>query len=365
MPAMSSNTTVAITVGSNNGHPVSFGLNRRIRERCPQLGALPPGAMLPNVDDKVFHVVIAYLDGDESLTVFTSHTDDDAFLIIFAQAWVLAARLCLPLLQNKLVSVMMELHTSIIAGGGKHCAADDHLLNAFQHLREQLGKGSHAEAFLICFIGRTAPLICQLERQLTAKNFDRDIKEKILAEARSFEGDPIKHHPHLFLGHPSSLLRYPPLGVHTPAPASSSPDDDVQQPSSYGERSVDGEPAGQPSTVGNPNDVLRYSPPENIGYSNSRSIAYGGNMYTAGSSPDRPPLLGTDCRQGRRMPYIQTLQHNANANDNGNNIRNSNVPRESRSRGRRYVKFIREKKAKDKGKRYSSFSLLTCESHHY
>ncbi|EUC45424.1 hypothetical protein COCMIDRAFT_95572 [Bipolaris oryzae ATCC 44560] len=209
-------SSVTIAVGTCPNHLTHIRLNHYIRERCLKRGALAPGVVLPNVEVHPFCIVLTYLSGDESLSVFESQATDPSFLLIFAQTWALAARLRLPTLQNELISVMSSLYTMIVEGicsYQRSAWVDTHLLRAFQHLRSQFGPETHAEKFLVCFSGRTAPLVRELEKQLSSKDFDLDIREKILKEARSFERDPIIHRPYLFRVSALNPPRYPPLDV--------------------------------------------------------------------------------------------------------------------------------------------------------
>lgn len=86
--------------------------------------------------------------------------------------------------------------------------ADGSLVEAFQHLREQVDPNSHAEKFLICFAGRTAPFISELERNLNSEHLDSAIRNEVLAEARSFGPDPIKHQSQLFRINPQQPPSY-------------------------------------------------------------------------------------------------------------------------------------------------------------
>jgi hypothetical protein len=148
---------------------------------------------------------------------------------------------------------MASVHAKIVDGGDTgsrlQYTADGSLIRAFQHLRDRVGRNSHAENFLICFAGRTAPLICELERTLNTKNMDRVLRDAILAQARSFRPDPIKHQPRLVLVDLQKPPRYPPLEMHrndmrvadescsTSEPSNSSIGDDAgtrQLPFSYG-----------------------------------------------------------------------------------------------------------------------------------
>jgi hypothetical protein len=214
---MSANNNVVITVGSDHDCLTSAKLTLRIRDNCPQLAILPPGSSLPSIRPKPFQIVLAYLDGDDALSVFTSYFESNTFLLRFAETWALAARLCLPVLQDKLIMIMRDVHVHHTEHGTKRqWPADEQLCCAIQYLREEVGPSSHAENFLICFVGRAAPLICELERQLNRWRFEKNVREKILAEARSFERDPIKHQPNRFMVSVSDLPKYPPLDVQRP-----------------------------------------------------------------------------------------------------------------------------------------------------
>lgn len=123
---------------------------------------------------------------------FTRFNRDTSILLLFATTWALAARLQLPDLQNSLVSVMAGIYTQCIQNRHEY-PADAHVDHAFRHLRADVGPGSHAEALLICFIGRTAPMISALIKQLKLYRFDKEIRERVLFEARSFAPDPLQY----------------------------------------------------------------------------------------------------------------------------------------------------------------------------
>lgn len=98
MAAKNPDTDVIIAVASDHGQLVHVKLNDHIRERCPQLCAIPPDATLLNVYFKLLHTVLTYLDDDDSFSTFASHICTPNLLLVFAQTWALAARLCLPTL---------------------------------------------------------------------------------------------------------------------------------------------------------------------------------------------------------------------------------------------------------------------------
>jgi hypothetical protein len=215
---MSDNTLIMVTVGSAYGPPTTFHISSRVRDSCPFFHVLQSGSMLPTTQIYPFHIVLSYLNGDDAFEEITSHNADTRLLLLFAKVWALAARLCLPALQNNLVSDLGAMFITLASDNpsnfGWKYPADRYVLQAIQHLREEVGDDSHAEMFLICLIGRTAPLICELERQMKRGGFGCDIKKKILAEARSFERDPIKHELHIFRISTSNPPQYPPLQVH-------------------------------------------------------------------------------------------------------------------------------------------------------
>lgn len=93
--------------------------------------------------------------------------------------------------------------------------ADANLLKAFNHLDQEVGIDSHAESFLICFVARTTPTTSELEKQLDAHDFAKDIRGSLLAEARSFDRDPIKHTPQQFRVDTSHPPSYQPLEAHS------------------------------------------------------------------------------------------------------------------------------------------------------
>jgi len=144
-------------VKSDNGHLVPIELNNRVLRNCPEINAMPSGTILPTVQVRPFQAVTSHLDGDDLPSVFASHVDISAPLLLFAEMWALVARLGPPILQNELISFMTKVHASIIDGSETGVrwqqAADGSLVEAFRHLREQVGANSHAEKFLISFVG--------------------------------------------------------------------------------------------------------------------------------------------------------------------------------------------------------------------
>jgi hypothetical protein len=413
MQAMHYNESIMITVGSDYNQVHSVRLTNRMRESCPRLGALPPGSSLPSVHPKAFNVVLAFLDGDKTLSAFTSHFESDAILLLFAQVWALAARLALSALQNKLVSVMTELHAMFVEGGS-NSHKQQYSVNAFLHLRKEAGPNSHAEDFLVCSVGRTAPLICELERQLDDARFDKHMKERILAEARSFEKNPIKHQPQRFLVSVSNPPQYPPLQVQQAyLPNGAAQAHDPRRPS---DGSWHGKQSQETNTLilrnPEPDRPLRKSPlPRGSAsivrgkdrfYDAAEFVVYSNAPGQPGKSPDpgvesddqelndrssrsspQPPLPRpqsfSEC--GRKAPYvIQILQHNNNANNNDTHNRNhikygngvaivqgrgeekgSDCGKAKERNGRYKPKLTRSKKEK----RFRWFSLLTCGSHDY
>jgi hypothetical protein len=411
--AMPSKSNVIVTIGSVHNLPTSAKLTPRILQKCPQLAALPAGSSLPNIHPKPFQIILAYLDGDESLSVFIGCFKSSIFLLRFAQTWALAARLCLPVLQNKFVALMRNVYGYYVESrsNGQY-PVNQYLFEAFQHLRKEFGPNSHAEDFLCCFVGRTAPLICELERQLNDVRFDQCVKEKMLAEARSFDKDPIKYQPQRFMVSLRNPPKYPPLDVqsahlpnelmqhHDPRRTSdvspgSQNDNQEQEATTLSLQGPKASPLGQQGelVVGHgQSPALRGSEP----------IVYGNEIYydavenVCGNTPDQPGgSLGPDRKSNDhalyygsrsylpprlrlpseckgKAPYtIQILQPNDNANNNtnynGNRIKNENAATVLQGRGgkgkrsKHIDKVVREKK----GKRFAWFSLLICGSHDY
>jgi hypothetical protein len=198
-----------ITVGTP---PVEVELSSRVREHCPLLRSLLPHSSLPKVHITAFRIVLSYLDGDNDVTRFMAHTHDTTLLLHFAQAWSLAAQLKLPLMQNKLVSIMTDIYNESLENEASY-PADDNVLKSFRHLREECGHNSHAEKFLTSFVGRTTLSILALKTQLRNMGFDPDVRNNLVAEARSLNCDPIKYTRHRFLVDVSCPLRYEPLEI--------------------------------------------------------------------------------------------------------------------------------------------------------
>jgi hypothetical protein len=416
MQAMHYDKSVMITVGSDYTQLHSVRLTDRMRERCPRLGALPPGSSLPSVHLKAFNVILAFLDGDKTLSAFTSHFESDAFLLLFAQVWALAARLALSGLQNKLVCVMAELHAMFVEGGSnshkQQPSVNEYLLPALLHLCKEAGPSSHAEDFLVCSVGRTAPLICELERQLDDARFDKHMKERILVEARSFEKNPIKHRPQRFLVSVSNPPQYQPLEVRQAYLSNEA--EQAHDPRGPSDGSRHDEQSQETNTLilrnPEPDRPLRKSPlPRGSAsivrgkdrfYDGAEFVVCGNAPGQPGGSPDpgvesddqelndgssrsspQPPLPRPESLSecGRKAPYvIQVLQHdnNANNNSNHNGIRIKTVNGATLVQGRSGGTTEEFRKGKEgrykpkltrskKGRRFTWFSLLTCGSYDY
>jgi hypothetical protein len=382
MPLNRPENSVTIRVQSGTGRLVQFELSRRMLRRCPAINAMSPGTILLHVQVKPFQAVASYLDSDNSLSAFNGHVNSNAFLLLFAQTWALAARLGLPKLQNELISFMTNIHAKIV--GGKDTGlrlqqnVDVSLVKAFQHLQKQVGRNSEAEKFLICFAGRTAPLIGELEQTLNNEELDPDIQRNVLTEARSFGPDPIKHHPEAFLVNLQKPPRYRPLELHRnevglaigswlySEPSRSIIEDAVHTPrlpqihvsSNNIVWPKSPKPTYPPLRTQHPDDPYPGYPSQTI-YSdelNSPIDNAAGNLQLAGQGPGRspspprprprprpssPPISSsswsppsfspsptpppfTRCRdRDARSPYIiQIMQHNSNDHDNGNHIHN-------------------------------------------
>jgi hypothetical protein len=198
-----------ITVGAP---PVEVELSNRVRAHCLLLRSLLPNSSLPKVHFTTFSLVLSYLDGDNDLTRFVAHTHDTTLLLNFARAWSFAAQLKLPLLQNKLVSVMTDIYNESLEKGTDY-PADDDLFKAFRHLRDECGNDSHAEKFLTSFVGRTTLSILVLKTQLRNKGFDPDVRNNLVAEARSLSRDAIKYTRYRFLVDVARPPRYRSLEI--------------------------------------------------------------------------------------------------------------------------------------------------------
>ena len=215
MQANMSSNSVTIALELGDGSHVPFELSSRMRRRCFVLSAIPPGAILRGVQFEPFRAVMNYLHSGECPPIFTGLAEGNASLLLFAQTWVLAAQLGLTGLQNDLMTMMIGIHANIVDGRGADLdfqyTTDESLLEAFQYLRDQIGRNSHAENFLICFAGRTAPSISELERNLDTTKTDPAIRNEILTEARSFSPDPIKNQPEVFFVNDKRPPSYPQL----------------------------------------------------------------------------------------------------------------------------------------------------------
>ena len=91
--------------------------------------------------------------------------------------------------------------------------ADAYLALAIQHLRSQFGCKSQAESFLVCLVGRSAPLINELEQELSSGVLEPDIRNSILAEVRSFEPGPVENNPRVIRVNTLDAPKYPHLEV--------------------------------------------------------------------------------------------------------------------------------------------------------
>ncbi|KAH3963403.1 hypothetical protein HBI70_181390 [Parastagonospora nodorum] len=211
---MSSQAGKMVTVGSIHGQPTDVEISSRAQALCQFLRDLPSGSALPDVRIASLRIVLAYLDGDEALTGLMTSTHDTALLLLFAQTWALAARLGLPTVQNKLTSAMQDVYDVSLDDHTVY-PADEFLLKAFSHLVQEAGKDSHAESFLICFVARTTPTTSELEKQLNANGFAENIRGSLLAEARSFDRDPIEQTPQRFRVDTSHPPSYQPLDARS------------------------------------------------------------------------------------------------------------------------------------------------------
>jgi hypothetical protein len=201
-----------ITVGTP---PVEVELSSRVRELCPLLRSILPLSSLPKVHITAFRLVLSYLDGDHDLTQFTALAHNTTLLLRFAQAWSLAGKMKLPRTQDKLVSTMADVYNHSLDNGTRY-PADDNLLESFRHLRDECGNDSQAEKFLSTFVGRTTSAITSLKAQLQHREFDQEIQNNLLAEARSLERDPIKYLRSRFLVDIDSPPGYKPLDIDSP-----------------------------------------------------------------------------------------------------------------------------------------------------
>jgi hypothetical protein len=195
--------------------PVEVELSSRVRELCPLLRSILPLSSLPKVHITAFRLVLSYLDGDHDLTQFTALAHNTTLLLRFAQAWSLAGKMKLPRTQDKLVSTMADVYNHSLDNGTRY-PADDNLLESFRHLRDECGNDSQAEKFLSTFVGRTTSAITSLKAQLQHREFDQEMQNNLLAEARSLERDPIKYLRSRFLVDIDSPPRYKPLDIDSP-----------------------------------------------------------------------------------------------------------------------------------------------------
>ncbi|KAF1919687.1 hypothetical protein BDU57DRAFT_569476 [Ampelomyces quisqualis] len=216
---MSDRSRDQISVGPTYGLSTFVKLSSRVRELCPFLRSLPPNCSLPAVFIMPFRIVLAYLDGDLALNSFTEYNRDISLLLLFASTWVLAARLGLPALQNSLLAAMTSIYDETLRSR-EHYPVDEDLDQAFCHVRKEVGTNSHAEKFLICFVGRTTSLTSELEKRINRHIFDEEISGQLLAEARSFSPDPIKHASKRFRVDAFNPPYYRPLEIQHAQPSS-------------------------------------------------------------------------------------------------------------------------------------------------
>jgi hypothetical protein len=206
---MSGDFRTLITVGTP---PVEVELSSRVREHFPLIRSLLPYSSLPTVHITAFRLVLSYLDGDTDLIRSTVHTHDTTILLHFSQAWSSAAQLKLPRMQNKLIAAMADIYNESLENRTSY-PADNDLLKAFRHLRDECGNDSHAEKFLISFVGRTASSTKVMKMQLRDRGFDLDVRDNLVAEARSISHDPIKCTRYKFFVDVSCPPRYKTLNI--------------------------------------------------------------------------------------------------------------------------------------------------------
>jgi hypothetical protein len=303
-------------------------------------------------------------------------------------------------MQNKLIAVMADIYkASVERGDGEQYSADKHLLYAFNHLWEQVGRNSHAEKFLICAVGRAAPLIRELKHQLNINQYDVEMKKNILKEARSFSQDPITYRPGLFRVSIENPPQYLPLEVrryrhlietrprrvarlHSESLLSLS--SDISQPPQY----VD--------TTNNRRSELR-QPPRPYIHTQMPTAPSEFDDYVSQSSDfqashsrivhqDRAERIGNReppayrstedayCKTGNTPRIIQILQHNGNSNHthvSANTINAQGRRRRTRASGsgkhahhRRSEETEKKEKKGKEGHRYGWISLLVCGSLH-
>jgi hypothetical protein len=277
---------------------------------------------------------------------------------------------------------MTNIHAKIVGGRDTGLrlqqTVDGSLVKAFRHLQKQVGRNSEAEKFLICFAGRTAPLIGELEQTLNSEDIDPDIQRNVLTEARSFGPDPIKHQPEAFLVNPQKPPKYRPLELHRnevdlangswlySEPSRSIIEDTIHTPrvpqihvsSNNIVWPKSPKPRYPPLRTQYPDDPDPHYPSQTIYFDDPSPPIdnAAGNLPLAGQRPDRspspprprprprpssPPISSSSwsppsfspsptpppfirCRDhDARSPYIiQITQHNSNDHDNGNHIHN-------------------------------------------
>jgi len=187
---MAHDYSISVTVGFAYNSSFTVHIGSRARERCAFLRTLSPGAILPNVHVKPFRIILSHLSGEDCFATPTIANLDTYQLLLFARTWALAARMGLPVLQNKLVAAMriiyMEAVNNALWGEKVAFPADKTILRAFRHLHQEIGQDSEAENFLVCFMGRTTPSIPDLKRQLKQNGFDRKTSEALFGREQVF-----------------------------------------------------------------------------------------------------------------------------------------------------------------------------------
>lgn len=205
-------TDFYVIVGEDYGDGgEAFLITDRARANCSFLATLEPWSFLPDTPVEPFRVVLKYLDFDGTVLGLSSNTysglidHDDGVLLLSAHVWVLAGKLKLGHLQNRLIDRLRVLY-----GGACHVRdaragsytreqrerhtyhANFFLALAFQHLETECGADSLAERFLICFIGRLAQDLNKLMHDMRESGISTRIQSRIMDEARALSNDPIK-----------------------------------------------------------------------------------------------------------------------------------------------------------------------------
>ncbi|KAF2645536.1 hypothetical protein P280DRAFT_531707 [Massarina eburnea CBS 473.64] len=189
---MRANSSITIYVGAKYGRPEPFTISPIARERCAFLLSLTNNSSLIHTRVHPFRIIIRCLtQGAHILSEYFDSPDLSTTVLLFARTWALAARTGLPALQDKLTVHMRDFYLRA-KWERKELHVDTNMALAFRHLEKHCGSDSHAERFLISFIGGLAHDELQLITDLRLRDIKDDVYRAVLKDARASNRDWIR-----------------------------------------------------------------------------------------------------------------------------------------------------------------------------